>query len=85
MKKLTALALALLVCSAPVVSTGAAVGPVGPAPNSGDGVSDGSGLDPRPGPNAPTTSPAPAPAPTPAPCSADGIADGSVFDGDCEI
>ena len=83
MKRLTALALALLVCSAPMVYAGAAAGPVGPAPNSGDGVSDGSGLDPRPGPNAPTTSPAPAP--TPAPCSADGIADGSGFDGDCEI
>ncbi len=51
MKKLTALALALLVCSAPMVYAGAAASP-GPAPNSADGVSDGSGLDPRPGPNA---------------------------------
>lgn len=82
MKNLTALALALLVCSAPVVYAGAAASP-GPAPNSRDGVSDSSGLDPRPGPYAPATSPAPAP--TPAPCSADGIADGSGFDGDCVI
>ena len=81
MKKLTALALALMVFSAPLTFAGAAAGPIGAAPNSGDGVSDGSGLDPRPGPNAPTTSPAPAPTP----CSADGIADGSGFDGDCEI
>ena len=83
MKNLTALALALLVCSAPLVYAGAAASPVGPAPNSGDGVSDGSGLDLRRGPTAPTTSPVPAP--IPAPCSADGIADGIGFDGDCEI
>ena len=82
MTKLTALTLALLVCSAPLDYASAAASP-GPAPNSADGVSDGSGLDPRPGPNAPTASPAPAP--TPAPCSADGIADGSGFDGECEI
>lgn len=83
MKKLAALALALTltVLFAPS-SFAAAAGPVGPAPNSGDGVSDGSGLEPRTGPNAPETSPAPEPAP--APCSGDGDPDGVGLD-DCYI
>lgn len=83
MKTLTALALALMVCSAPLVYAGAAAGPVGAAPNAGDGISDGSGLDPRPGPNAPETSPATEPAP--APCSGDGIPDGGGFDDECDV
>lgn len=45
----------------------------GPAPNSGDGVSDGSGFDPDNWPNDN------APAPGPAPNAGDGIPDGSGF------
>lgn len=45
----------------------------GPAPNSGDGVSDGSGMEPSPNgaPNADS--------PGPAPNSGDGVSDGSGF------
>ena len=44
----------------------------GPAPNSGDGVSDGSGMEPSPNGN--NANP-----PGPAPNSGDGIPDGSGF------
>ena len=49
-------------------------GPLGPAPNSGDGVSDGSGLDAPHGPIADTDSGV-----GPAPNSGDGTPDGSGF------
>ena len=45
-----------------------AVGPNGPAPNAGDGIPDGSGLDEWPNEG-----------PGPAPNSGDGIPDGSGF------
>lgn len=44
----------------------------GPAPNSGDGISDGSGMDRQNGPNSDTGE-----ASGPAPNSGDGIPDGS--------
>ncbi|MFH2132628.1 MAG: hypothetical protein ABIK68_19780 [bacterium] len=47
-------------------------GPDGPAPNSGDGVSDGSGVDN--GPNSDSGG-----SPGPAPNSGDGVSDGSGF------
>ena len=80
MKQLTALALALMVVSAPLTHAGP-----GPAPNAGDGVSDGGGWEPAPptGPYAPETSPAPEP--TPAPCSGDGYLDGGGLDDDCYL
>jgi hypothetical protein len=85
MRKLPALAVALAVTalSSPMSYAGAAAGPVGPAPNSGDGVSDGSGLKPRTGPNAPQTSPASEP--TPAPCLGDADPDGVGQGDDCDI
>ncbi|MCD4721278.1 MAG: hypothetical protein K8S13_15665 [Desulfobacula sp.] len=46
----------------------------GPAPNSGDGISDGSGMDTQNGPNGNNET-----APGPAPNSGDGIPDGSGF------
>ncbi len=71
MKKIIALLTALFVL-------GFASGPVmagsGPAPNSGDGVSDGSGMDG--GPNSGNGN-----APGPAPSSGDGVSDGSGMDG----
>jgi hypothetical protein len=52
----------------------------GPAPNSGDGVSDGSGFDAPPnGPNADGTSGAGNVPMGPAPNSGDGVPDGSGF------
>jgi len=45
----------------------------GPAPNSGDGVSDGSGMEPSPNGNPKVDSPGPAPN------SGDGVSDGSGF------
>ena len=58
----------------PVVAS--AAGPEGPAPNSGDGVPDGSGMDGRNGPNAPDQDPD---GQGPAPNSGDGVPDGSGF------
>ena len=55
----------------------ASSGPMGPAPNSGDGISDGSGFEIPNGPNADIgsgTRPV-----GPAPNSGDGIPDGSGF------
>jgi hypothetical protein len=54
-------------------------GPPGPAPNSGDGISDGSGLDSPNGPNGDGTSDSGNGAAGPAPNSGDGIPDGSGF------
>ncbi|MEE4364222.1 MAG: hypothetical protein V2J08_09830 [Desulfotignum sp.] len=71
MKKIIALLTALFVL-------GFASGPVmarsGPAPNSGDGISDGSGMEG--GPNSGNGN-----APGPAPSSGDGNPDGSGMDG----
>ena len=53
-------------------------GPNGPAPNSGDGIPDGSGMDGNNGPNG--TGSGSGDGPTgPAPNSGDGIPDGSGF------
>jgi hypothetical protein len=52
--------------------------PPGPAPNSGDGIPDGSGMDGRTGPNAPDV-PGSSSSPGPAPNSGDGESDGSGF------
>ena len=51
-------------------------GPAGPAPNSGDGVPDGSGFDGSNGPNGNSGDPGTGPAPN----SGDGISDGSGMD-----
>jgi hypothetical protein len=48
-------------------------GPSGPAPNSGDGVSDGSGMDSPSGPNGDGQG---EDGPGPAPNSGDGVSDG---------
>ena len=53
---------------------GGSSGPAGPAPNSGDGVSDGSGLDSPNGPNGETDGET-----GPAPSSGDGESEGSEF------
>jgi len=53
----------------------AANGPMGPAPNSGDGVSDGSGMGAPNGPNGSDSGSSPGPAPN----SGDGDPDGSGF------
>jgi hypothetical protein len=62
MKKLLVLISVFLLLGASVSSVMSANGPAGPAPNSGDGVSDGSGLD---APNGPQDDPGTAPGPTP--------------------
>lgn len=73
MKKLFALMISLaLFCSVAITPAWAGSGPSGPAPNAGDGVSDGSGMDS--GPNSGNGS-----APGPAPNSGDGVPDGSGF------
>jgi len=72
MKKIIAFLTALFVfgfASGPVMA-----GP-GPAPNSGDGSSDGSGFDMDIGPNSDSGV-----APGPAPNSGDGVNDGSGFE-----
>ena len=53
---------------------GSDLGPTGPAPNSGDGDPDGSGIDSPAGPNGGTD-----PGEGPAPNSGDGDPDGSGF------
>jgi hypothetical protein len=62
------------VMASPVIASGH--GPSGPAPNSGDGVSDGSGMDAPSGPNGSDSDSA---SPGPAPNSGDGVSDGSGF------
>jgi len=54
------------------IGVASAASAVGPAPNSGDGISDGSGMDQR---NGNEMSPGIGPAPN----SGDGISDGSGF------
>jgi len=62
----------------------------GPAPNSGDGISDGSGFDSPNGPNGDGTSASGNGPNGPAPNSGDGVPDGSGFEspngpnGDCD-
>ncbi|MFC2023954.1 hypothetical protein ACFLTJ_00005 [Chloroflexota bacterium] len=68
----------LIVCAAPAsVALADSSGPSGPAPNSGDGIPDGSGLEAPNGANgdiAPDSESV-----GPAPNSGDGIPDGSGF------
>jgi hypothetical protein len=71
------LALVAIMTVAIAGTVSASSGPMGPAPNSGDGVSDGSGFEVANGPNAEVglgTGPV-----GPAPNSGDGIPDGSGF------
>jgi hypothetical protein len=68
-KKIAGIAILLLVFASMICGIAAAAISVGPAPNSGDGVSDGSGLDAPFGQNADPG----------APNSGDGIPDGSGF------
>jgi len=73
MKKLFTLMISLvLFFSVAITPVWAGSGPSGPAPNSGDGISDGSGLDS--GPNSDSGD-----APGPAPSAGDGDPDGSGF------
>ena len=72
MNKIGGIAILLLVFGSIFCGTVAAQISLGPAPNSGDGVSDGSGL-PHDCPN--VSSPGDGPAPN----SGDGISDGSGF------
>lgn len=72
MKKTITIALILLFVACTFIGTVTAANSNGPAPNSGDGVSDGSGLEP---PYGNTGSPGMGPAPN----SGDGIPDGSGF------
>jgi hypothetical protein len=72
---LAAVIAALLVVA--LAGTALAAESTGPAPNSGDGISDGSGFD---GPNGPIGSAELGSGPIgPAPNSGDGISDGSGF------
>lgn len=74
MKKIVGIGILVLVCASMLVGTVAAAQySAGPAPNSGDGVSDGSGFDPHNCPN--DVSPGDGPAPN----SGDGVPDGSGF------
>ncbi len=75
------LGLTLVVVAIMIVATAGTVsassGPMGPAPNSGNGISDGSGFEIPNGPNADVGSGV---GPVgPAPNSGDGIPDGSGF------
>jgi len=74
MKKLVGVAILLLVLASVVCGLATAEDSVGPAPNSGDGVSDGSGFDQPNWQNEGT------PGMGPAPNSGDGVSDGSGFD-----
>ncbi len=72
MKKLIALLTILFVMGFTNASVMAGSGPSGPAPNSGDGISDGSGMDG--GANSDSGN-----SQGPAPNSGDGVPDGSGF------
>ena len=74
MKKLAGAAILLMVLASMVCGIVAAAESVGPAPSSGDGVSDGSGFDQPNYQNAET------PGMGPAPNSSDGTPDGSGFE-----
>jgi hypothetical protein len=79
MKRVLMLAVIALFALAPLAY--AASGPMGPATNSGDGISDGSGFDTPNGPNSTLST---GKSVGPAPNSGDGIPDGSGFD-DCDF
>jgi len=69
--------LTVLLAGAVLAADGDSAGPVGSAPNSGDGVPDGSGFEE---PNGPVGEVGPGSGPVgPAPNSGDGIPDGSGF------
>jgi len=70
MRRVLALLLVLVFAVSGVTAVYAGIAP-GPAPNSGDGVSDGSGMRPLPV--------GPGEAVGPAPNSGDGVSDGSGF------
>ena len=82
MKKLVLVVAVLVlvaVASTPIIALANSSGPMGPAPNSGDGVSDGSGFD---GPNGANGEIGSDSGPMgPAPNAGDGVSDGSGFDG----
>jgi hypothetical protein len=73
MKKIVGIAIVLLVCASIVCGVVAAENSVGPAPNSGDCIPDGSGFD-QPNWQNPDN-----PGKGPAPNAGDGIPDGSGF------
>ena len=76
MKKIVSSAILLLVVASMLCGIVAATQePFGPAPNSGDGIPDGSGNTDVPGPYEGSTGEAVGPAPN----SGDGISDGSGF------
>lgn len=80
MKKLIVFVIAIMFLLAPLANAGSDCGPMGPAPNSGDGIPDGSGLDGANGPNS-VENPDVGNGPVgPAPNSGDCIPDGSGFD-----
>jgi hypothetical protein len=80
MKKLILLAVAVVFVCASLAYAGGNSGPMGPAPNSGDGIPDGSGFDGPNGPSGAGTGSGSGPRGS-APNSGDGIPDGSGFDG----
>lgn len=73
MKKIVGIAILLLACASIVCGVVAAENSVGPAPNSGDCIPDGSGFD-QPNWQNPDN-----PGKGPAPNAGDGIPDGSGF------
>ena len=76
MKKIVTSAILVLIVASMAIGIVAAIeDPFGPAPNSGDGVSDGSGNDMQDWPNGGVNGEAPGPAPN----VGDGISDGSGF------
>jgi len=72
-------ALSAMMLNSAIASEDSSMGP-GPAPNSGDGISDGSGMDSHNGPNGDGTSASGNGSNGPAPNSGDGIPDGSGMD-----
>ena len=79
MKKLLPLlivAVMALTAVTPGIALADSAGPMGPAPNSGDGIPDGSGFD---GPNGPVGEGSGSGHAGPAPNSGDGTPDGSGF------
>jgi hypothetical protein len=70
------IAIAAMLAMTVFCATAAASNALGPAPNSGDGIPDGSGFEEPNGPNAEGSGVGPV---GPAPNSGDGIPDGSGF------
>jgi hypothetical protein len=79
-KKLIVFVIAIMFLLAPLANAGSDSGPMGPAPNSGDGISDGSGFDGANGPNSVENQDVGIGPVGPAPNSGDCIPDGSGFD-----